>query len=39
MFDEVNKSTAIFKCTYKPPVSKDTEFVEMEGKLLIITCG
>lgn len=32
MFDEVNESTAIFKCTDNPPVSNDAIFINMEGK-------
>jgi hypothetical protein len=32
MFDEVNESTAIFKCTDNPPVSTDAVFINMEGK-------
>jgi len=32
MFDEVNESTAIFKCTDNPPVSTEAVFITMEGK-------
>ncbi len=32
MFDEVNEGTAIFKCSDNPPVGKDIQFVDMDGK-------
>ena len=32
MFDEINEGTAIFKVTDKPPVGRQTAFINMDGK-------
>jgi len=32
MYDEINESTAIFKCSDDPPVSDEAKFIDMDGK-------